>query len=131
MTYVPLYASLLGLMFVVLSIRTLRLRRSLRIAIGDSGNPQMLRAMRVHASFAENVPVALLLLYMAEAGGAAALGIHVLGLALLAGRCAHAVGFSQPREDYRFRVFGMGMTFAAIIGVAVLNLYLVATRAGA
>ena len=33
------YAALLALLFVALSVRTLRLRRRLRIAIGDAGNP--------------------------------------------------------------------------------------------
>lgn len=48
MYILPIYAALLVLLFVVLSIRTLRLRRSLKIGVGDGGNPQMLRAMRVH-----------------------------------------------------------------------------------
>ena len=74
-----LYAALLGLLFVVLSVRTLRLRRNLRIAVGDAGNPKMLRAMRVHSNFAEYIPLSLLLIYLAEAQGANGLLIHALG----------------------------------------------------
>ncbi len=40
------YAALFGLMFVALSVRTLRLRAKLGIAIGDAGSTQMLRAIR-------------------------------------------------------------------------------------
>ena len=59
---IPLYAALLALLFIALSVRTLRLRRHLKIAVGDAGNTQMLRAMRAHANFAEYVPMCLLLL---------------------------------------------------------------------
>ena len=55
-----IYAAILALMFVGLSVRTLSMRRRLKIAIGDEGNPTMLRAMRVHSNFAEYVPLGLL-----------------------------------------------------------------------
>jgi uncharacterized membrane protein YecN with MAPEG domain len=45
---VLLYAALLALLFVALSMRALRLSSRLCIAIGDAGNESMLRAMRVH-----------------------------------------------------------------------------------
>ncbi len=81
MTILPFYAALLVLLFVVLSIRTLRLRRGLKIGVGDGGNPQMLRAMRVHSNFAEYVPLALLMVYLVEGRGAHPVFVHALGLA--------------------------------------------------
>lgn len=66
MHIVFLYAALLALLFVALSIRTLLMRRRLGIAIGDAGNESMLRAMRVHSNFAEYVPLSLLLIYFVE-----------------------------------------------------------------
>jgi len=62
----PLYAALLGLMFIALSIRTIRLRRRYRVAIGDGRKALLQRAMRVNANFAEYVPLALLLIYFVE-----------------------------------------------------------------
>ena len=109
------FRSVISVLYLGLSVRTLRLRRSLQIAVGDAGNKTLLRAMRVHANFAEYVPICLLLLYLAEAGGAATLLVHGLGAALLAGRCAHAWGVSQAKENYRFRIFGMAMTFMVLI----------------
>jgi len=117
MPTVSLYAALLALLFVALSVRTLRLRRRLRIAIGDAGSTEMLRAMRVHSNFAEYVPLSLLLIYFAEVSGAPLLLVHALGLCLLAGRLSHAFGVSQLREDFKFRVFGMAMTFT-VLGVS-------------
>lgn len=111
----PLYASLLALLFVALSVRALRMRKALRIAIGDSGNSAMLRAMRVHSNFAEYVPLGLILISMVELQAAAPLVVHGLGVALLAGRLSHAWGVSQVRENFAFRVFGMAMTLGTII----------------
>lgn len=81
MYILPFYAALLVLLFVVLSIRTLRLRRSLKIGVGDGGNPQMLRAMRVHSNFAEYDPLALLMVYLVEGRGAYPVFVHALALA--------------------------------------------------
>jgi hypothetical protein len=125
---IPFYAALLGLLFFVLSVRTLRVRRGLRIAVGDAGNTQMLRAMRVHSNFAEYVPLSLLLIYMFEAAGAWPLLIHALGLALLVGRLLHAYGLSRTREDFRFRIAGMSLTFLALVAPALGLLTLYAGR---
>jgi uncharacterized protein len=115
----PFYSAILGLLFVFLSVRTLKLRRSLRIAIGDSGNQQMLRAMRVHANFAEYVPISLLLIYFLETQGGYKALIHLLCLCLIVGRFSHAFGVSQITENYKFRVLGMAMTFTAIVTSAL------------
>jgi uncharacterized membrane protein YecN with MAPEG domain len=130
MHVVPLYAGLLALLFVGLSIRTLRLRRRLRIAIGDAGNQTMLRAMRAHANFAEYAPIAIVLMYLVEITGGSGAFVHILGASLLAGRIAHAVGVSQVDEKYAFRVIGMALTLTSIIAAAV-RLLLVFSRGSA
>lgn len=100
--------------YVGLSVRTLRTRRALGIAVGDGGNAAMLRAMRVHANFAEYVPFALLLLWMLESAGAATWSLHALaGL-----RIAHAWGVSQARERFAWRVSGMAATFIMLLTAA-------------
>jgi uncharacterized membrane protein YecN with MAPEG domain len=122
MKILPLYAALLALVFVFLSVRALRLRRSLNIGIGDAGNLEMLRAMRVHSNFAEYVPISLILIFLLEEQGAHALLIHALGLCLLVGRLSHAFGVSQARENYSFRVAGMALTFTTILSCAAFLL---------
>lgn len=124
MRILPFYAALFALFFVVLSVRTLRLRRRLRIAIGDSGDERMLRAMRVHANFAEYVPFTLLLLLLVDMQAASSLLLHGLCLSLLAGRLSHAFGVSQTNENYHFRVLGMALTFTAIGGCAAYLLFI-------
>jgi uncharacterized membrane protein YecN with MAPEG domain len=122
MPVTPVYAALLALIFVALSIRTIRLRRRYRVAIGDGDNEPLQRAARVHANFAEYVPLALLLVYFAETGGAPALLVHTLCVALVCGRMSHAWGVSQPRENFRFRVTGMALTFSVILSACLFLL---------
>ena len=111
----PLYAALIGLIFTMLSIRTLRLRRRLGVAIGPGEEPILLKAVRAHGNFAEYVPIALLLMIFTELRTEGTLLIHALGSLLLVGRLTHAYGISQLKENYRFRVAGMAMTFTVII----------------
>jgi uncharacterized membrane protein YecN with MAPEG domain len=126
----PVYAAILGLLFVALSVRALRLRRTLRIAVGDGGNTKMLRAMRVHSNFAEYVPLALFLIYLSETQGANWLLVHALCLALVIGRLSHSYGVSQLNEDYRFRVSGMALTFTPIIVASIYLLFAYARHLG-
>ncbi|GDX85803.1 hypothetical protein LBMAG43_18450 [Methylococcaceae bacterium] len=125
MLFTPIYAAILGLGFVRLSFLTLRLRRQNKIALGDGGNPQLLRAIRVHSNFAEYVPISLILIYMTESIGAPIYLIHFLGISLLIGRLSHAWGVSQENENFKFRVFGMIATFNAII---VSSLYILVSQ---
>jgi len=83
-----------------------------------------LRAMRVHANFSEYVPLALLLIYFVEVKGAPIGLVHLLGVCLLLGRLLHAWGVSQLSENFRYRVFGMAMTFFTLIASTVSILFL-------
>ena len=115
----PLYAALIALVFVLLSIRTLRLRRRFSVGIGDGDQQLLARASRAHANFAEYVPIALLLIFFLEMSISTALWIHLLCVVLLVGRVIHAYGISQIDENYAYRVAGMALTFTAIITAAV------------
>lgn len=117
MNIIPLYAALLALLFIYLSAQTIKVRRRVRVAVGDGGNSEMLRAMRVHANFAEYVPFTLVLLGMLELQASLAWVLHALGVLLLVARCSHAYGVSQSDENFRFRVLGMMGTFSTM-GVA-------------
>ena len=119
----PVYSALLTLVFVVLSIRTLRLRRRLRIAIGDGGDISMLRAIRAHGNFAEYAPFGLLLIFACESSGASRILVHALGLILLVGRLIHAIGVSKAAETFGFRVAGMALTFSCYLVAAAYLLW--------
>ena len=76
----------------------------------------------MQANFAEYVPLALVLLGMADARGANATALHLLCLALVVGRVAHAIGLSSAGTDGAGRIIGMTGSQTAILGGAVLLL---------
>jgi uncharacterized membrane protein YecN with MAPEG domain len=120
MSIIPFHASLLTLVYFFLSLRVIRLRRQLGVGLGPGQDPRLLRAMRVHANFAEYVPLALLLLVMLELQAWPSLLLHALGALLVFGRCAHAFGVSQAQERFFFRVSGMAATFTVLLVAALL-----------
>lgn len=119
MTVTSLYAALVAFVLIALSVRTIGLRRKYQVGIGHGGEPELERAMRVHANFCEYVPIGLLLILLVELGTGSSVWIHALGLALLVGRLSHAFGVSQVAEDLRIRVAGMALTFT-VIGASAL-----------
>jgi len=108
------YAAILALLFGALSVRTLLLRRRLRVAVGDGGDARLLRAVRVHANFAEYVPLCLLLVAFCEAQGASTVWLHAVLAGLLLARLSHAYGVSQVDEPAGFRVFGVALTLTVL-----------------
>lgn len=119
MPITPIYAAILGLIYFALSIRVIKFRRSNKVALGYAHKKDFRRAIRVHANFAEYVPMSLLLLWFLESLTYAALLIHILGVMLIIGRLIHAYGLSQVQEDTRFRVYGMLLTFAVLVGCCI------------
>ncbi|MGP9799583.1 MAPEG family protein [Rheinheimera sp. NSM] len=120
-----LYAALLGLMFIALSIKVIAKRRQFQVGIGSKGEMALERAIRVHGNFAEYVPFALLLLFLAEYSGLAPLYLHILGITLLLGRLSHAWGVRQLKEPLKFRMFGTLVTFGVMLlsALAIIALY--------
>jgi len=118
MIVTPLYAGLLTLWFVVLSVRVVNLRRA-GIIFGDNGDHGVIRIVRAQANFAEYVPFTLLLMGLAESMAPPRIIMHLVGITLVAGRLLHAYGLSQTPHILRYRVWGTTLTFLAL-GVAAL-----------
>ncbi len=119
MLITPAYAAIFAFIFIALSVRTLRLRRQLRVAIGHGNEPKLERAARAHANFAEYVPISLLLIYFLEIQTGGGIWIHLFCIGLLLGRIVHAYGVSQVSEDYRYRATGMSLTLIVIMSVSI------------
>lgn len=115
MKILSLYAALLAIVYVALTVRTAKLRHQLKISVGDGSNKMLLRAIRAHANFSEYVPVCLILILLVEMQGAAKWVVHVLAASLLIGRIVHAYGVSRMRENLAFRVVGMVLTITALL----------------
>ena len=114
----PIYAALLGLMFVYLSFLVIKQRRSAKVSLGDGDNPTLRKAIAVHSNFSQYVPFALLLITFVELNHASAYLVHGLCASLLIGRVAHAYGLAQAVQIMKLRQIGMLLTFGVIIVAA-------------
>ncbi len=122
----PLYAAICGLIFIFLSIRVIKTRRQQNVALGTGQDTKLTKVIRVHANFAEYVPIGLLLLFFFETQWKAAIVVHLFGVSFIIARLVHAYGVSQKQENLRYRVFGMVVTFSVIcvLSVGILLSYL-------
>lgn len=113
---VAFYAGVNGLILVWLATNVGRVRAREKVAMGDGGNPAVIRAMRGQANFVEYVPVCLIQLALMAALGAPIWVVHGLGLALTVGRLAHGAHFVRTNAPAWQRGFG------ALLSAAVLAL---------
>ncbi|HWA12729.1 MAG TPA: MAPEG family protein [Burkholderiales bacterium] len=122
MIVTALYAGLLAVLYVVLSLRVVQYRQK-GIPLGDGGDPGMLRVIRGHANFAEYVPLALGMMLVLELGRTSAAVLHALGVALVVSRLLHGYALSFTAR-FRFgRVWGAGITFFVLFAEGVLCLW--------
>ena len=115
------YGLALAMMFIALTIRVVKGRYRAQVSLGDGGDERLQRDIRAHGNFAEQVPLALLLIALAEINGAPAWAIHVLGIALLLARLSHAYAIIQGLGALNFRKLGMLGTFLVLIVAGILG----------
>jgi uncharacterized membrane protein YecN with MAPEG domain len=126
MTFEPpvvtmLYAALCGLLLIALALNVVRLRRGRHVALGVGGDQSLEQPVRVHGNFTEYAPTFLVLLLLAELGGATFGFLHVMGAMFMAGRLLHAYGLSIARGGSFGRFTGSLVSWTAIV---VLSAYL-------
>ena len=119
-----LYAAVLALIQIKLTLDVVGIRRGQKISIGNGGREDLERKMRVHGNFIETVPIALLLMLIAELSGSPLWCIHILGLMMVGGRIAHAIGLNSKTGHGKFRFYGMVTTVTVIVLGAFLCLWL-------
>jgi hypothetical protein len=122
MLFTSLYASLLAFIFLILTYKVIKIRKSNHITIGDNNNLALQRAIRAHGNFTETVPLALILLALAEYYGASIFILHIGGLSLLIGRMTHGYAISHIQENLNLRKIGMILTLFSILFLSVVNL---------
>ena len=125
MIYPPvsfLYAALCGLLLIGLSANVVRARRQYQVRIGSGTEQGMQQAVRVQANFVEYVPLAVVLLVLAEISDLPGAAVHVAGILLLASRILHAWGLSHSPGTSFGRYYGTAGTWLVI---TLLSLWLV------
>ncbi|PWE33744.1 hypothetical protein DDZ14_03510 [Maritimibacter sp. 55A14] len=110
-----------GALYLLLTMSVILYRRSEKIVLGDGGDRVMLKRIRGQANAAEQIPVFLIVLALAEAAGAPGTLLAPVAAAFTLGRVSHAAYFAQSGLHWRFRFYGMLVTVLAQ-GVALLAL---------
>jgi len=117
-----IYAAILALIILALGVNVTMHRVKLRISLGDGGNPQMLRMIRLHANAIEYVPIAVVLMAIYEINGGWHWALHVVGIALVAGRLIQTAGMWTTDVAGAGRKVGQSLTTLSIAALALLNL---------
>ena len=118
-----LYAGLLGLLLIGLSVQVVLARRRHRVHLGAGGEEGLRQAIRVQANFAEYVPFAVLLLVFSEITGLPSAVVHGAGLLLVASRVAHAIGLARRPGRSFGRFYGTAGTWLVIVGLSLWLLW--------
>lgn len=114
----------LGLMFLVHTVRVIMARSATEVSLGDGGNQTTLRLIRTHGNFAEYIPLLLIILLLLEVQGVSAIILQMYAGVVICGRFLHAYGIVQ--NVFWARVVGMIGTMTALglgsIGIILLGL---------
>jgi uncharacterized membrane protein YecN with MAPEG domain len=125
-----LYAGILGFLGLVLASRVVQHRQRHQIALGDEGNEDMQRAMRVFGNFTEYVPMILLLMGFGEMLGAHKWLSHGLGASLVTARLLHAWGLSKTSGTSLGRLLGVTLTWLTLLISSAMLIWLALGQMG-
>jgi uncharacterized protein len=114
-----LYAALCCLLVLVLAARVVRWRFAQRIGLGDGGDAELQRRVRVHGNAVEYLPLCLILLGGLELTGYPAPLIHGFGATLVLSRVAHAWGLSRSSGPSPGRFAGTLVTWSLMLAMAL------------
>jgi uncharacterized membrane protein YecN with MAPEG domain len=118
-----MYAGILGLIILELGINVTVHRVKLKVPLGDGGNREMLRMIRLHGNAIEYIPLALLLMLAYELNGGWHTALHVIGIALIAGRLIQTMAMWSTEIPRPGRGIGQVLNWASIGVLALLNLW--------
>jgi uncharacterized protein len=117
-----LYAALLGLLGAALTVNVIINRVNARVDAGDGGVTKLAQAIRAQGNFVEQAPLAILVIALAEAAGARALVVQILGIALVASRLASAYALNHSLGQSPLRQFGGGTSVLVLAAASVVLL---------
>lgn len=118
------YAALLTVLFIVLTQMVIITRNRVKVPLGDGGDTRLIEANRRQMNFVENVPLALILMILAEAGGAGSMLLNIAGSVLVVARIVHPFGITVANQAHPLRIAGA----VASNGVMVVLIVVIARQ---
>lgn len=117
------YIALLSLYAMVLGAMVSIHRAKTGVSIFHGDDITLAEKIRRHGNFTETVPLALLLMVVAEAQGAGPSWLHAAGLLLLVSRLVHPFGLKHDNPNNVLRGIGSGGTTLAMLLMIVFILW--------
>jgi uncharacterized protein len=107
-----LFTIIFIIFYLILTIITIKARKSTKVAYGDEGNKELIKAVRAHGNFFEFTVFFIISSFLLEILDANQIYVLFINIVFLLGRISHA--YSMLKEKTLFRVIGM---------MATLNIY--------
>ncbi|MEO0412939.1 MAG: MAPEG family protein [Pseudomonadota bacterium] len=117
--------SVLCLLLIVLKWRTIGQRVKNEASLGDAGVRDLQVAIRSHANFIENAPLAVILIGLLEYGGAHSYLVLGLAATFIFARVMHPIGMAIEKAPNAPRVMGVMLTIGVFVVGAAYALYMV------
>ncbi|MGF1750027.1 MULTISPECIES: MAPEG family protein [Vibrio] len=115
-----LYASLLAVLMIWLSVKVIQQRRTNQVAYADGGVEGLQIARSAQGNAIDYIPITVILMALVEFNGAPLLWVHTMGCMFIIGRVIHARGILSKK--FKGRVLGMQLTLAVMVGLIISNL---------
>ncbi len=126
---VGLYAGLNTLILLWIAMSTGQLRAKHKVSIGDGGILHLTRILRGHANAMENVPMAIILMFVMAGLNTPIFVLHGFGIVLTFGRFFHAMHFIKEDAPGWQRAVGatssmlvLGLGALGVVGHAAVVL---------
>ena len=114
-----LFTIIFIIFYLVLTIITIRARKSARVEYGDGFNKDLTKAIRAHGNFFEFTVFFIISSFLLEILDAGQIYVLFVNIVFLIARISHA--YSMLKEKILFRVIGM---MATLICYAINCIYL-------
>jgi uncharacterized membrane protein YecN with MAPEG domain len=117
-----LFTIIFIIFYLILTIITIRARKSTKVAYGDDGNKELIKAVRAHGNFFEFTVFFIISSFLLEILDAGQIYILFVNIVFLLGRIFHA--YSMLKEKILFRMIGMMATLSCYAVNCIYLLYL-------
>ena len=108
--------------YLILTIITIKERRSSKVVYGDDNNKKLIKDIRAHANFFEFTVFFIISSFLLEILDANQIYVLIINILFLIGRISHA--HSMLNEKILFRMVGMMITLGSYIINCIYLLYL-------
>ena len=113
-----LFTIIFIIFYLILTIITINVRKSSKVAYGDDNNKKLIKAIRAHANFFEFTVFFIISSFLLEILDANQIYVLFVNIVFLLGRISHA--YSMLKEKILFRVAIMPITLNNIFSFSML-----------